>query len=1264
LEIRRLDTAGGMVPRAHAVVFFESTVTDYQVLRQGLALGTDAVLLDGGGDGLKEMAAFLAAYHDLTSIGVVAHGAAGQIMLGTASLDGASLSHYSAELARIGSALGPGGELDLWSCDVAAGASGSSLVRALAAATGAAVAAADHTVGSAALAGDWQLDVRLGGARAEIPFSADAVARFPQLLDSFGPAASITTARAFQTATLLNNGKVLIAGGQGNNGYLASAELYDPASNTWTSAGSMATARFLHTATLLNNGKVLIVGGFGNSGFLASAELYDPISNSWSSAGSLGTARDLHTATLLSNGKVLITGGFKNGVLASAELYDPLKNAWAAAGSLATARDQHTATLLANGNVLVTGGLNGSSAAVAAAELYDPVANTWSSAGAMATARYFQSATLLPSGKVLVAGGVGNNFNSLAGAELYDPGTNAWSPAASLATARDQQTATLLASGKVLVSGGIGNADLASAEVYDPTQDTWSAAASLLTARTNQTATLLNNGQVLIVGGSGATGWLASAELYDPAGNSGIQFVVSVLGNGAAVAGTPFLITAQAVDAFGKPIANYTGPANFSISPTPADPVGNWPVTGTLNGSGFAFLQGNLKTAGSFTLTAAAGSFKGTSAAVAVAPAAAAFFKVSSPATAITGSAATITVTAMDQFGNIATGYQGQVHFTSSDTLAALPADATLVGGTGVFNVTLNTAGNQTITATDAVSAVPLTITGTSAAITTRGLTVTSFTATPTGFTASFSKPFLPNALTLYGSGLHTVQDVTLVGAVTGPISGSLLIDPSNMSATFNATSNFLLLTNNFAAPVLPDDTYTATLVSGTGTNAFMDALGASLDGTASGGHANYTTTFTTHYVASNTSVLAMSDFARGPDGAHAVDLPNGSGLGIPITLYGAAGVTDMTFTLTYNPALLTVTGGSNAAATDPNSSFALVGNPLLVDATHAVASFHFQSSKAQSATAILGSIQATVPNSAAASYKSKELLQLGAIQVNGAAFTGVAANSIHVNAYLGDVTGNGTIDALDVATANTVAQGTATGFAAYSLLDPAVVGDIAADFSVDAGAVSDLASFTSRLPLPAIPPPPTGMTITPVGADPTLSLGAAQRQGDKEKGRQGKTSTSSGLVVTVPVMLDDPHPFGSTGMTEAILALTYDPTVLSVSAADITLGTIPASGSGWQMEAVVDQTTGQIGIELFSTTPITASAAGSLVNITFHVQSRRRLALSAVQLVNKVSADGQEFTTQITDAQGQLVLGFGNVSATLTSAWPAPRERRDVAPW
>jgi hypothetical protein len=711
--------------------------------------------------------------------------------------------------------------------------------------------------------------------------------------------------------------------------------------------------------------------------------------------------------------------------------------------------------------------------------------------------------------------------------------------------------------------------------------------------------------------------------------NSATSFVVSAPNN--ATAGAPFIFTVTAINSASQnPITNYSGTVHFTSSDAKAGVPASVTVTG-----GFGFFLGTLRTAGAQTITAVdTGSppLTGTSGSVTVGAGPATRLTFSTqPTSATTGVAFPITVTALDAFGNIATGYTGHVHFTSSDARASLPADAALTAGVGSFSVTLNSGGSETITATDTTATNPI-IGGTSSPIASRGLTVTAFTPTATDFTASFSKPLVPANLTLYGSGPHTAQDVTLVGAHVGPIAGSLFIDPSNMSVTFKATENSLA--TFFTAPILPDDTYTVTLVSGA-SNGFGDALGAGLDGANNGGQANYTTTFTV--ANAGKPIVSIPDFAQGPDGANKIQIPNDKGHGIPITLANAAAVTDATFTLDYNPALLTISGGTGGAgsdATDPAALFAMVGVPTIIDATHASAVFLFHTGTAASDTLVLGDIQATVPNSAAASYKAKEILHIGAIVLNGSTtpiLTAVAADGLHVNAYFGDVTGNGTIDALDVATANTVAQGASTGFNAYTLLDPAIIGDVANDISVDAGDVSTLAAYVSGLPTPVIPTLPSGVTITPVGPDPTLSLNG------------GRVDNG---VLNVSVLLDHPHPAGSSGMIEAILALRYDPSALSVSAADISLGTVP--GAGWQLSAVVDAARGQIGIEIFGAQPITATQAGSLVNITFHVRPGVVLSPTTVQLADEVSPNGQRFVTQVDDEVGQYVLSRGLESLTV----------------
>ena len=240
------------------------------------------------------------------------------------------------------------------------------------------------------------------------------------------------TARQSHTATLLSNGKVLVAGGRDHSsGIYPYAELYDQATGAWTATRRMKIPRFGHTAILLPDGKVLVVGGWiGESIVTARGELYDPVSESWADTGRLITARGGHTATLLASGKVLVTGGGSQAVngISSSELYDPTTGIWTATGSLTTGRSTHTATLLSNGKVLVAGGANGFAPGppfifLASSELYNPANGTWSSTGDLNHARQVHSATLLPDGRVLVAGGFGGYAQS---AELYDPPTGTW----------------------------------------------------------------------------------------------------------------------------------------------------------------------------------------------------------------------------------------------------------------------------------------------------------------------------------------------------------------------------------------------------------------------------------------------------------------------------------------------------------------------------------------------------------------------------------------------------------------------------------------------------------------------------------------------------------------------------------------------------------------------------------------------------------------------------------------------------------------------
>ena len=347
-------------------------------------------------------------------------------------------------------------------------------------------------------------------------------------LHGFKATGSMYGARYGHTATLLNNGEVLVTGGSaggpprggppGPPTLLATAELFDPTSGTFTGTGSMSIVRIGHTATLLKNGKVLVTGGGPfpvQNGIppyaLASAELFDPTSGTFTpTTGSMSVGRYGHTATLLNNGTVLVTGGDNGlGALPTADLFDPTSETFTpTTGNMSVARVGHTATLLSDGRVLITGGGGNT------AELFDPASETFTpTTGSMETARSYHTATLLDDGKVLVTGGVDSNNQALASAELFDPTTDTFTPTTgTMETVRSEHTATLLSDGTVLVAGGSGGT---TAELFDPTSGTFTGTGSMQIARAGHTATLLKDGTVLVTGGRGVTGFvLAAAELY------------------------------------------------------------------------------------------------------------------------------------------------------------------------------------------------------------------------------------------------------------------------------------------------------------------------------------------------------------------------------------------------------------------------------------------------------------------------------------------------------------------------------------------------------------------------------------------------------------------------------------------------------------------------------------------------------------------------------------------------------------------------------
>jgi hypothetical protein len=315
---------------------------------------------------------------------------------------------------------------------------------------------------------------------------------FDPATGTFSLTGSMTTPRYGATFTLLANGRVLVAGGfgPGSTGSLPrldSAELYDPQSGSFALTGNMSVGRILHTATLLKDGRLLIAGGTdrsgGGGGATASAELYDPATGKFSPTGSMNSDRAQHTATLLANGEVLVAGGW-NGHDADApddppwdplfaELFDPSSGTFKYGGSISTTRSGHTATRLADGKVLLLGGIpsvqniHSQPADPRYAEIYYPAMQTFSGLDDLTISRQGYTVTLLQSGEALLTGGKILDV-TVSTAELLNPATGALNTTGGLGTERVGHTATLLNDGRVLVTGGTdahGNV-LSSAELY------------------------------------------------------------------------------------------------------------------------------------------------------------------------------------------------------------------------------------------------------------------------------------------------------------------------------------------------------------------------------------------------------------------------------------------------------------------------------------------------------------------------------------------------------------------------------------------------------------------------------------------------------------------------------------------------------------------------------------------------------------------------------------------------------------------------------
>jgi hypothetical protein len=359
----------------------------------------------------------------------------------------------------------------------------------------------------------------------------------PGTLETWVSGGTMATGRTDALWSVLDDGTVLVTGGLDSAGtQLASAELYDYLTGAFAATGDMLNARQQHRMVQLYTGKVLVTGGLltgTTNRALNSAELFDPATGTFTATGNMNRYRRLHRSTELANGKILITGGLggqnatDNGLPTMGEIYDPATGVFTpTTNPLNTGRRSHQAILLRTGKVLIVGGYTtGTPSALSnTAELYDPDTDSFAWTGNMSAARA-PFLTMLPDGKVLVSNGVDATTGTPIGAvEIYDPGTGLFTSAGNELVSRDGNRVTRLPGGKMMLVGGkttSENTDVTdTTELYSHLIRTFTYTGDLIAGRRNFVMANLADGRILVAGGVDGTApngaVLSSVELYTP----------------------------------------------------------------------------------------------------------------------------------------------------------------------------------------------------------------------------------------------------------------------------------------------------------------------------------------------------------------------------------------------------------------------------------------------------------------------------------------------------------------------------------------------------------------------------------------------------------------------------------------------------------------------------------------------------------------------------------------------------------------------------
>jgi hypothetical protein len=273
---------------------------------------------------------------------------------------------------------------------------------------------------------------------------------------------SLNSPRDDMAAQPLPNGQALVVGGT-NVDFISfsSTKIWDPKGGVWGDSGLLATARSFPASSVLQDGRVIVIGGdyenLPTDTYLATTEVFDAGTGKWTKTGSLKAARTSALAVTLTDGRVLVAGGLTaKGAVADTEIWDPAAGTWSSVGPTPIWTGS-ILLALAGGGALLAGGMDGAGKGVASAYRFDPTAGKWVATGKMLTAAFDRAAAVLQTGQVLVAGGIPARLKpAITAAELYDPATGTWQATVPLPSAREQSRAVRLADGSILVAGGDG----------------------------------------------------------------------------------------------------------------------------------------------------------------------------------------------------------------------------------------------------------------------------------------------------------------------------------------------------------------------------------------------------------------------------------------------------------------------------------------------------------------------------------------------------------------------------------------------------------------------------------------------------------------------------------------------------------------------------------------------------------------------------------------------------------------------------------------